>query len=357
LSAFLREKGIWFRANYLLKYSTYFKTGGEARYYIAPQEVSHLSELINTLNRLEIPYRVIGLTSNILFLDEVDYGVIVTTSNLNNVVIDGDTMSVGAGYPLQDMVRVATINGAFGFDGLEGIPGTVGGGIFMNASAYGSCISDQLVSVDCIDSAGSVISLSKAECAFQYRDSIFRHNSMVVVGGRFTLQKADRQKSYDNIEAVHIARHSYQEYVYPNLGSMISYPGNIYEWIFRNDIGYRLIFKFLKLSLKNPVVKFIQRRRPRNSIFNSLLRRFLIKKLGTSSKEYSISAKSANILINDGTKDIIEQIYYLATISDMVGDQFRVENEIVLDPAEFLKSNFSESYFKLKEVIAKFQRK
>lgn len=350
LDDFLKARGINCRKNYELKYATYFKLGGRARYYINPQHVEMFAELLAALKRFSLPYRVIGATSNVVFLDEVDYGIIISTTNLNQLSVDGNYLIAGAGYPLQDLVRVAVIKGSGGFDGLEGIPGTVGGAIFMNAGAYGSCVSECLIRVKCVDEDGNVVNLSKEECQFQHRDSIFRRNGMTILEGVFVLNKGNRKQSYRKIEAIHIARHSYQEYVYPNLGSMITIPSDMYQQIFKHDPLYRVAYMLTKILLKNPAVKFASRRRPRNTVFNWLLKRYLARKLNTQ-PSYKMSAKSANILINDGTCSILELVDYMSQISSLVGREFRIENEVILKPALRVRSKFAEEYRNLKTLL------
>lgn len=348
LQDYLGRSGIWFRKNHHIKYGTYFKSGGFALFYITPASIEELSGLVKFLNEQAVAYRVIGLTSNIMFFDELDYGVIISMVNLCGLSLDGAVARVEAGYSLQDFVRVAILQGAGGFEGLEGIPGTVGGGVFMNAGAYGFSISGRLLKVECIDEAGERVVLAKDECGFSYRDSVFRRNGLIIVAAYFELVKGDAGKIYDTVEAVHIARHSYQEFVYPTLGSMISISSDIYRQIFRNDRWYRNLYFLAKLILKNPVMKFINRRRPRNDAFNRMLGTYISRKTGAPLR-YAMSVKGANILVNDGRHTTNEKLDYMELIAGLVGPDFHVENELILDAVISVRQDFEQAHSTIRE--------
>ena len=221
------------------------------------------------------------------------------------------------------------MNKATGFEGLEGIPGSIGGGIFMNASAYGSCISDNIMYVDCIDAKGEFVRFLKSECEFKYRESIFKKGCFIIIGAMFRLIEGNQNSIASKIEKYHIARHSYQEFAYPTLGSMISIPSNIYQNVLRKDKFYTFIFFVLKFLLKNPIIKFFNRKRPHNIFFNKLLFRFFSKHL--IQLEYKPSVKSANILINDGTTSTFNRLIYMKQLHLMIDDNFHIENELMLD--------------------------
>lgn len=347
--AFLTEQSIWAHRDHPMKYQTYFKSGGQALYLVLPRTARELGLVIAHLHTHGLPYRVIGQTSNIMFFDEIDYGVIISTANLCRLDVEDRAIWVEAGYSLQDFVRIAIQQGSSGFEGLEGIPGTVGGGIFMNAGAYGSCISDHLLGVDCIAPDGSHLHLTAAECGFSYRTSAFRSNDLIIVAARFELNPGVRTAIYRKVEAVHIARHSYQEFVYPTLGSMISFSGDMYRQMFRDNAFYRNVYGLIKLVLKNPVVKFAMRKRPNNRIFNALLRRYVSST--ASMPDYEMSIKTANTLVNDGEHTTASRLAYIKLVSELVGPEHHIENELVIDVAISVEREFQTEFAAIKRIV------
>ncbi len=340
---YLDNNKITFQKDYLIKYDTWFKMGGNVKLFISPQDYIKFKSIIIFLNQNKITYKVIGFTSNILFLDEIEYSIIISTKNLTYLSISENIAIVDTGYALQDFVRVAIMNQAKGFEGLEGIPGTIGGGIFMNAGAYNDCVSDNLLSVECINDNNDIITLNKQDCQFGHRDSIFKNSQFMILRASFIFVKGDREKIEKKVEKYHIARHSYQEWSYPNLGSMISMAGNIYHKIVRHNHYYHSIYWILKYIYKNPVSKFINRKSPNNKIFNYLLKHYLMAEFQSKLK-YIPSNKSVNILINDGTvksKDIVNFIFFL---HDLINREFKIENEIVISPVHSINSEFEDTF-------------
>lgn len=341
--AYLDENGVWYRKNYLIKYDTYFKMGGRVKIFVSPQEVSDLKLVVSFLVAIGLPYKIIGFTTNVLLLDKVEYSVIISTRNLLGIKVEDGHVDVDCGYSLQDFVRVAVMEGAKGFEGLEGIPGSIGGAIFMNAGAYGYDISDNLISVDCINERGDVEVLSREQCGFSYRNSRFKEGKSIILGARFKLDKGDRRRIERHIETYHIARHSYQEFVYPNLGSLFSINGDIYRALLKDAPLYKVSCYILKLVFKNPVSKFLSRKRPNNAIFNWLLLKYI------KGVKFTPSSKSMNILINDGETSLEGAVDYIFTLQKYLGEGVDIENEIVLGPVYSICPDFMPLYEEIRE--------
>ncbi|MCY1275670.1 UDP-N-acetylenolpyruvoylglucosamine reductase [compost metagenome] len=343
----LNEHRISYRKDFLLKFETYFKTGGIAKLYVNPINTSELKAVVQAARTHGIPFKIIGLTTNIFFLDELEYGVIISTKGMTGLQIKENTISVECGYSLQELVRVALINGMQGLEGLEGIPGTVGGAVFMNAGAYGYSISDHLVSVDYIDESGNMGSLLASECSFTLRTSIFRKNpEYIITSANLKLKPGKREDIAHRIETYHIARHSYQDFSYPNLGSMFSINGDFYRELFKRDALYRSICYLLKLIFKNPLSKFLSRKRPNNKIFNKLA----ITYAALDTLTYKPSLKSMNILVNDGNTRSIDLIEYINEIRKRLDKEISLENEIVTSP---INMNNKESNIILNKISEK----
>ncbi|MFO3722733.1 UDP-N-acetylmuramate dehydrogenase [Pseudomonas sp. HLMP] len=334
LNDFLLGQAIPFKRDFCLKYETYFKRGGVAAFYISPSTVTQLQATLLFLRKNSLGWKLVGLSTNVLFLDDLDYGVIITVKNLTGIEVDGEVFKLECGYSLQDFVRVALINGKGGIEGLEGVPGTLGGGIFMNAGAYGYTISDHLVSVDVISPQGDMIVLTKDQCEFNNRSSFFKkHADHIIVSAKFELPSVDHSVSAKKIETYHIARHSYQEFAYPNLGSMFSVRGDFYKEFLKGSAFFYFTCMALKLLLKNPLSKFIQRKRPHNKAFNRLAMYFL----GGGARAYTPSVKSMNILINDGTTTTEDVLCYMAMVRKHLDPATPIENEIIKFPVNLAK--------------------
>ncbi|WP_407291294.1 UDP-N-acetylmuramate dehydrogenase [Stutzerimonas zhaodongensis] len=328
---------IFYLKDFELKYRTYFKRGGVVKFYIKPATLEQFVSLVSFCCEANVEYRVFGGTTNTLFFDNIVYSVIISTENINYFVLSDTQIEVGAGYSLGDLVRVCLVNSLTGCEGLEGVPGTVGGAIFMNAGAYGYSISDRLVSVKCIDDAGHVVMLSKEQCGFAYRRSLFRTNpELIIISAIFDFDKGIQEDIAHNIETYHIARHLYQEWAYPNLGSMISLNKDIYLQIFRKNIWYTLYCLILKVFKKNPISKFFHRRRPNNYVFNKLALKFAGRNFSSRRLEqgrYHLSKKSANILINSGQYSDADFVKHILDISELAGSFDIIENEPVFYPS------------------------
>ncbi|MAT79599.1 MAG: hypothetical protein CMD13_02560 [Flavobacteriales bacterium] len=347
LKTFLKDENFFFNEDFNIKNDTYFKYGGTVKVYTSPNTLEDFKKILIFLRNHEIDFKVIGFSSNIIFLREICYSVVICTKNLNRIRMDNGQISVETGYSLQEFVRVASIlYNAKGFEGLEGIPGTVGGGVFMNAAAYGDSISDNLISVTCLDQNDKIVSLKKEECAFKYRSSIFNQNpkKYIILGINFRLQEGNRSAIKKNIEKFHIARHSYQDFVYPSLGSIISINKNIYREIYRNKSqAYFLIHLILEVIFKNPISKFISRKRPSNYFLNLLFLRFIKqKKLGKINN--TISDKTINTLINDGEINGQDIVNFILLLHDLTNRQYSIENELVIDSVYRVSEDFEKSY-------------
>ncbi len=331
---FLDTNNLSYKKDYLLKYETYFKMGGKVNYFVMPNNLDELTVVINYLRKNDLKFKIIGLTTNIYFIDELEYSVIISTKNLTSLQITADTIEVECGYSLQEFVRVTLLEQSTGYEGLEGIPGSMGGALVMNAGAYGYTISDHLLSLTCLTADQKIIVLDKGTCTFNHRNSIFKENKdWIILSATFKLIPAKQSEIASKIETYHIARHTYQEFAYPNLGSMFSVKDDFYREFIRNDRLYHLICYILKILYKNPLAKFIMRKNPNNKIFNKLIQKYLLPKEIT----HTYSSKSMNILVNDGISDIYQILDHISLLRENLKTKTPIENEIIIAP--ILKEN------------------
>ena len=349
---FLKEEGIWFKTDFIIKYETYFKTGGKIKIYCTPKTEGEMIKACKFLKLNCISFKIIGFTSNILLFDHVEYSIIISTKNLTGIKkIDG-LLEVECGYSLQDFVRVVSVlYNSEGYEGLEGIPGSLGGAIFMNAAAYGTSISDRLVSVKYLDASGQIQIKNKEECDFTYRDSLFRSNEeLIILSATFQLKTGDCNEIREKIETFHIARHSYQEFVYPNLGSLISINSDIYLALLKNYRLAKCKYFLLKILFKNPIVKLIKRKKPDNIVFNDLVQKYV------GAFPFEPSKKSINILVNRGDNTIADLYSYMINLDGKLGGEVCIENEFVFDPIYKIEKSHEELHWSMKKRL-KFNKK
>jgi UDP-N-acetylmuramate dehydrogenase len=130
---------------------------------------------------------ILGNGSNLLAPDEGYRGVVIRTAALADVGVAAHTLTASCGTPLQAVVRQANSHGLCGFSRMAGIPATLGGALYMNAGAFGECIGDTVISVRAIPATGGVpLTLSRAECDFSYRKSVFQRRGLVILSARLS---------------------------------------------------------------------------------------------------------------------------------------------------------------------------
>lgn len=346
---FLNRFHIFYKNDVILKYKSYFKTGGSVQLIIEPDSERKLIDLICFLNSNELEFKIVGGTTNIMFFDELEYGILISTIRMNEVVFDNGVFVIGSGYATTDLVRIALINGYGGIEGLEGIPGTVGGALYMNAGAYGYSISDYLLSVRCIDNTGKVFSLNKADCSFEYRKSIFREKEIIIISAEFLFPRIEIKESVEKIEIFHTARHKYQEFSFPTLGSLFSINKDIYLEIYRDNRFYYYLCLLCKLIFKNPLVKRFSKI-PNVKPFN-----FILYKSGFMNKSMNpVSVKGINTIVNSYGYNDYDRLEYIQNLRLMISRDFPIENELLAFP---LKKNslknqeFMSNTLKYKDII------
>lgn len=185
-----------------LKDLTTFGIGGPANYFIEVRDIPTMQEVLLFCKENKLPYFILGKGSNLLFDDRGFAGVVISNriSFLNK--IEEDTWHVGAGYSFSLLGSQTARQGLAGLEFASGIPGSVGGAVYMNAGANGSETCQTLISVNFVTPEGQLLCLSKEELQFGYRFSSFQQKAGAIVGATFRLTKSSeaRQKQLDIIE-------------------------------------------------------------------------------------------------------------------------------------------------------------
>lgn len=203
---------------------TTFKAGGNADYAFFPKTREELKDALDFINQNGLRYYIVGKGSNLLVSDEGFRGVVLFTTAMNDVKISGSTVYADAGVSLTALARQVGKVGLSGMECLCGIPGTVGGAVYMNAGAYGGEMKDITVSSDYFD--GEFHTLFGEEQGFSYRESAYTGSGKIIVGATFELEGDDPERIKAREEDYLSRRREKQPLEYPSAGSTFKrYPG------------------------------------------------------------------------------------------------------------------------------------
>lgn len=210
-----------------LKQFCTFRIGGEADYLLTPKSEDAFCSLLRFLLQEDIRFFLLGKGSNILFDDNGYRGVIVSTKALNGIRVEGNRLIAQAGASVGSLSAAAERASLTGMEFLYGIPGSIGGAVYMNAGAYDGEISHILSGVRCFDcETREKRMLRAADCDFSYRHSRFMSKRLLVLEAEFTLEPGDNEQiSARMAELMHL-RAEKQPLNYPSAGSAFKrYPG------------------------------------------------------------------------------------------------------------------------------------
>ncbi len=206
-----------------MKKHTTFVIGGEADIFITPESTDALKRVLGLLESKNIPVFVMGNGSNILVGDKGIRGAVVCLSKLCGIEVCGTSIKAEAGIMLSKLAGTATENSLSGLEFASGIPGTLGGAIYMNAGAYGGEMKD-VISKVCYLENGEVKEISGAECDFSYRYSIFAGSDKVILGCTVELKNGDKTKIKAEIDELNKRRFEKQPLNKPSAGSTFKRP-------------------------------------------------------------------------------------------------------------------------------------
>lgn len=204
---------------------TTFKTGGPVDLMLRPRSVEELVFALRTLRDQDVPYVVIGRGSNLLVSDEGYRGAAVKLSDgFDNITFGENTLSAQSGISLKLLCLESIHAGLKGLEFAGGIPGALGGAVYMNAGAYDGEIKDYLVSAQVLDQRLEVRNLSAADLHLSYRHSVVGEAGYVVLSATFALQKGDVQESLDKMNGFNARRKEKQPLAWPSAGSTFKRP-------------------------------------------------------------------------------------------------------------------------------------
>lgn len=222
------------------KYTT-MRVGGPCDCIVFPDEISKIKEVIEFCKNENITFFVIGNGSNLLVKDEGIHGVVIKLGHrFGKIELDGEYILAYAGATMPALSQLAKKNSLKGLEFACGIPGTIGGGVKMNAGAYGSQISDILYEVTYMDEKEEIKTIKNKDCSFGYRKSIFTINpNYVILSAKFKLERGNIDEIENKMKENSLARKAKQPLEYPNFGSVFKRPEGYFVGKLVDDAGLR----------------------------------------------------------------------------------------------------------------------
>lgn len=226
--------------NVPMKKHTTFRIGGECDIFCEPKNAYELAGLIRLLNENNQSYIVLGNGSNVLVSDEGIRGVVIKIGEqMSEVSVCGEEITSGAGILLSRLSKRAMNESLSGMECISGIPGSVGGAVYMNAGAYGAEIADILQSVTYVSREGEIITLEKADLNLGYRKSVFMENGGIVTSCVLKLKKGDKEKIAQDMAEVTKKRVEKQPLELPSAGSTFKRPQGYFAGALIEECGLK----------------------------------------------------------------------------------------------------------------------
>lgn len=266
---------------------TSYKLSGKISKLVFPSSVSELKDVLKSTDK----YKIVGFGSNLIISESYD-GVIIKLSELNEISFNKNIVCVGCGYSLSKLSMECAKKGLSGLEFACGIPGSIGGAVYMNAGAYGMSISDVLSKVWVLDGT-EIKELGINDLNFDYRNSVFKGKNYVILKAEFVLNYKDSDLILDDVKQIMNSRREKQPLEFPSAGS-----------VFRNPEGYSAGRLIEKAGIK-----------------------------GMRVGDAEVSLKHANFIVNRGNASAEDVIQLISKVKKIVKDKFDVvleeEQEIV----------------------------
>ena len=270
--------------NESLKKHTTYGIGGPADLMIFPKSKQDLIKVIEIINENKIKLTILGSGSNVLVSDNGIRGAVISLKNsLKQIEVDDNILYAECGTMLGKIVKHAVKNNLIGLENLNGVPGTLGGALIMNAGAWGGEISENLIHVEVINSKSEIQKIQKKDLNFSYRQSSFNKDD-ILLSAKFNLKKADKDIIKENFIEAQSGRKKSQPLNKRSAGSLFKNPKN-------NSAGKLLDEAGLK---------------------------------GLSIGDAKISEKHANFFINDGDASSRDMLMLIKKAHKEVKDKFNV---------------------------------
>lgn len=224
----------------MYKHTTY-KVGGPAKFFVHVLDVEALKRGVQYCKDHAIKYMVVGRGSDLLFSDKLYAGVIFSlVKHFNQVSYNGLFVKAQAGASMIATAYQCARTGLAGFEFMGGIPGTIGGGVYMNAGAYKSCFSDVFVEATILDENNEIVVLNKEQMEFGYRQSILqKKKDWIVLDATFKLTPQSPEEILAVLDNRKEKRMATQPWNMPSAGSVFRNPDDKPAWKYIDECGLR----------------------------------------------------------------------------------------------------------------------
>ena len=223
-----------------MKRHTTFRIGGPADFFLLPSTVDEVRGILEICREEELPYFILGNGSNLLVSDKGYRGVIIQLyRNFSNISVEGNEICASSGALLSQIAAAARNASLTGFEFAGGIPGTLGGAVFMNAGAYGGELKDVLKEAVVMTEQGEILTLPVEKLDMGYRTSRIKKAGYLVLEARLVLEQGDMDKIRDITKDLTEKRVSKQPLEYPSAGSTFKRPEGYFAGKLIMDAGLR----------------------------------------------------------------------------------------------------------------------
>ncbi|MHB7914826.1 UDP-N-acetylmuramate dehydrogenase [Staphylococcus haemolyticus] len=212
------------KVNEPLKRYTYTETGGNADFYLSPTKNEDVQAIVRYAKEKDIPVTYLGNGSNIIIREGGIRGIVISLLSLKHINVSDDAIIAGSGAAIIDVSRAARDHVLTGLEFACGIPGSVGGAVYMNAGAYGGEIKDCIDYALCVNEEGDLIQFTNKELELDYRNSIVQKQHLVVLEAAFTLEPGKLDEIQAKMDDLTERRESKQPLEYPSCGSVFQRP-------------------------------------------------------------------------------------------------------------------------------------
>jgi UDP-N-acetylmuramate dehydrogenase len=220
-------------------YTTY-KINSTGAIVVEPTNIENLKILIKYIKEKNYKYKILGNGSNLIFTNSFYDGILIRLNNFCDLDINENIVTVGAGYNLMKLALKCSMMGLSGLEFATGIPGSVGGSVYMNAGAYNSDISSVLVSAVVLTPDLDIVTFKKSDFDFSYRMSYFqKYSGYVCLSAKFKLQFGDKDEIMALVNDRRERRFASQPLEFPSAGSVFRNPTGDYAGRLIEEIGYK----------------------------------------------------------------------------------------------------------------------
>lgn len=220
-----------------LKKYTHTKIGGPADWLVFPHTIEETQQIVAFARENAVPLTVLGNSSNLLIKDGGLRGIVLMMTELTGLSVAGEKVTALAGDLTIATAEFAFIHGLTGLEWAAGIPGSIGGAVYMNAGAYGGETSDVLASVDVLTRAGEFKTYTLAQAQLAYRDSVMQHTHDVILAATFQLQSGDKVDIREQMDDFNARRAAKQPLELPSAGSTFKRPEGYFAGKLIMDAG------------------------------------------------------------------------------------------------------------------------